>query len=242
MKYPRQYIYGRNAVTEALISQRAKKIFLSSNFSDREILPLIDKQHVPIERKENDWLSHLVAGNHQGIIAEVEEYEFMALEQLIAKSDQQTYPLIVMLDSIQDPHNFGAIIRNAEAFGAAGIIIKKDRQVSVTATVAKVASGALEYVPIAEVTNLSQTTKQLQAAGYWVIATALTDAIDYRTFDYNRKLVVIIGSEGFGIAPLLRRNSDVTVTIPMSGKVNSINAAAASAVLLAHIHANRFPQ
>jgi len=182
-----------------------------------------------------------VGVHHQGIVAVIRPYDFIDLDVLLRQADSQAFGLLLILDSIQDPQNFGAIIRNAEAFGAAGIIIKKDRQVGLTATVAKVSAGSIEHVAIAQVINLSQTIKQLKQAGYWIVSTAIAGAIDYRSFDYKRKIALIVGSEGDGVSPLLLKNSDVIVQIPMVGQINSINASAASAVLLSHIHSQRFP-
>ena len=241
MKDVAQYIYGRNAVVQAIEGHRVRKVFLALGFSSREIIDLLNREQLPIEYKENDWLKQQVGPHHQGIIALTKPYDFVTLDEVVTHAEQARFPLIVMLDSIQDPHNFGAIIRNAEAFGAGGIIIRKDRQVGLTAVVAKVSSGAIEHMPITQVANLSQTLKQLQQSGYWVIASALENAIDYREFDYNRKIVIIIGSEGSGVAPLVLKNSDAIVKIPMMGTINSLNASAASAVLLAHIQASRFP-
>ena len=242
LKNTTQYIYGRNAVAEALLAKRVLEAYVSSGFSDRQLLLELEKNHVPIQRKETEWLETLTKGNHQGIVALVRGYEYATLEAILAKDGQKEYPLLIMLDSIVDPHNFGAIIRNGEAFGATGIIIRKDRAVGLTPSVAKVASGALEHMMVAQVINLSQTLLKLQQAGYWVVASALEGAIDYRDFDYKRKIVLVIGAEGEGISPLLRKHSDVVVKIPMLGNVNSINASAACAVLLAHIQSIRFPR
>ncbi len=236
-----QYIYGRNAVAQALASNRVLKVFLALGFNGRDLMQKIEERHIVIERQENEWLNRLVGVHHQGIVAVIRPYDFIDLDVLLRQADSQAFGLLLILDSIQDPQNFGAIIRNAEAFGAAGIIIKKDRQVGLTATVAKVSAGSIEHVAIAQVINLSQTIKQLKQAGYWIVSTAIAGAIDYRSFDYKRKIALIVGSEGDGVSPLLLKNSDVIVQIPMVGQINSINASAASAVLLSHIHSQRFP-
>jgi 23S rRNA (guanosine2251-2'-O)-methyltransferase len=236
-----QYIYGRNAILEALENGRVLKVFLTPSFSGTDLVARLTKHGVAIERKENDWISSLVGPRHQGIAALIKAYDFVPLEEILRKAEGADYPLIVILDSIQDPQNFGAIIRNADAFGTQGIVVKKDRQVGLTPVVAKVSAGAIEHVAIAQVTNISQVIRQLKEAGYWVVGSALQGAIDYRSFDYRRKIAIIIGSEGTGIAPLVLKNCDVVVKIPMTGKINSINAAAATAVLLAQIQAQRFP-
>ncbi|MFA5235268.1 MAG: 23S rRNA (guanosine(2251)-2'-O)-methyltransferase RlmB [Bacilli bacterium] len=237
-----QYIYGRNAVLESLETGRVLKVFLTPSFSGTDLVARLTKQGVAIERKENDWIAARVGPRHQGIAALIKAYEFTPLEAILKQADQAPYPLLVVLDSIQDPQNFGAIIRNADAFGAHGLVVKKDRQVGLTNVVVKVSSGAIAHVPVAQVTNLSQLIKQLKTAGYWIVSSALQEAIDYRNFDYRRKIALIVGSEGDGIAELVRRNSDVVVKIPMTGKINSINASAATAVLLAEIQSQRFPR
>ena len=237
-----QYIYGRNAVIQALASSRVLKIFLAQGFSGQDLTERISRENIPIERKDNEWLVKLVGPHHQGIVAEIRPYDFVTLDALLSIAEKSEFPLILLLDEIQDPQNFGAIIRNADAFGATGIIIKKDRQVGLTAAVAKVSAGSIEHVAVHQATNLSLAIRRLKDAGYWVVATSLQEAIDYRDFDYRRKIALIIGSEGKGVSPLLIKNSDVVVKIPMVGKTNSINASAASAVMLAHIHNIRYPR
>jgi len=241
MKNTPQYLYGRNSVLEALRFQRVIKVFLAPNFSDRDIQALLVSQNILTERMENEFLTRLVGPKHQGIVATVKAVDLVSLADLIKDGANNPWPLVVMLDGLEDPLNFGAIIRHAAAFAATGIIIKKDRQVGVTPAVAKVASGALEHVAIAQVTNLSQAIHSLKEKGYWVVSTALEGAIDYREFDYRRPLVLVIGSEGNGVSRLVRDNSDAIVKIAMPGEVNSLNASAAAAIMLAHIHANRFP-
>ncbi|HOJ44711.1 MAG TPA: 23S rRNA (guanosine(2251)-2'-O)-methyltransferase RlmB [Bacilli bacterium] len=242
LKNATQYIYGRNAVAEALLAKRVLEAYVSSGFSDRQLLLELENNHVPITRKETEWLTTTAKGNHQGIVALVRGYGYASLELMIETDANKDFPLLIVLDSIVDPHNFGAIIRNGEAFGATGVIIRKDRAVGLTSSVVKVASGAIEHMMIAQVVNLSQTLSKLQQQGYWIVASALEGAIDYRDFDYKRKIALVIGSEGTGISPLLRKHSDVVVKIPMIGRVNSINASAACAVLLAHIQSMRFPR
>jgi 23S rRNA (guanosine2251-2'-O)-methyltransferase len=249
LKNATQYIYGRNAVAEALLAKRVLEAYVSSGFSDRQLLLELENNHVPITRKETEWLTTTAKGNHQGIVALVRGYGYASLELMIETDANKDFPLLIVLDSIVDPHNFGAIIRNGEAFGATGVIIRKDRAVGLTSSVVKVASGAIEHMMIAQVAVepeaspvLTQTLSKLQQQGYWIVASALEGAIDYRDFDYKRKIALVIGSEGTGISPLLRKHSDVVVKIPMIGRVNSINASAACAVLLAHIQSMRFPR
>jgi 23S rRNA (guanosine2251-2'-O)-methyltransferase len=179
--------------------------------------------------------------NHQGIVCLVDEYKYLSLKQMIEKLKNKENPLIVMLDGIEDPHNFGAILRSVDAFGADGVIIADNRQVKVNATVAKVSTGAIEYVDVALVTNLNQAIKELKDNGYWVVSSDGEATLDYRQVDYNMKTVLVVGSEGFGISKLVLKNSDFVVKIPMVGHVNSLNASVAAALFLAQIYNSRNP-
>jgi 23S rRNA (guanosine2251-2'-O)-methyltransferase len=152
----------------------------------------------------------------------------------------QEQPLLVLLDGIEDPQNLGAIIRTAVGFGVDGLIIKKDRQVEVTATVAKVASGALDYLPIIQVTNLSQTIAALKENRFWIVATSSGESQDYRTVDYRGPMAIIIGHEGQGITRLVLENSDFKVKIPIQ-HLESFNASTSAAILLAEVYHQRFP-
>ena len=164
-------------------------------------------------------------GNHQGILLEIEDYEYKPLDE-IEKED-----VIIMLDHLEDPHNFGAIIRTVEAAGFKSIIIPKDRSVEVNQTVMKTSVGALENVKIAKVGNLVNTIKNLKEKGYWVIGTDMNGQ-DYKTIDYTGKIVIIIGNEGRGMSRLVKENCDFIASIPMRGNVNSLNASVASALII----------
>lgn len=237
-----QFIYGKNAVLEAIKAKRVLKIFLAPTFSDKEIEGWIKGLRLPVERVGKDVLdAYAEGGLHQGIVAESGAYRYTELKTLIDSLKAVDQPLLLLLDGIQDPHNFGAIIRNAEAFGVHGIIIKKDRQVEVTATVAKVAAGSLEKVAIVQVSNLSQTIHLLKEAQYWIVGSSLSTETDYRGFNYRGPIALAIGSEGEGLSRLVQDNCDLLVKIPMVGSINSLNASAATAVLLAQVYASRFP-
>lgn len=235
-----QWIYGKNVVLEALRALRVKKVFLLHAFQDPLIERLLLQQRIPVERVGKERFE-MHGDHHQGILAEVEDYLYGDFKQSLNEWVQQSQPLILLLDSITDPQNFGAIIRNAEAMGVTSIIVKKDQQVQVNATVTKVAAGALEHVKIIQVTNLSQTIEVLKEKGFWIVGTSLETQQDYRDFNYQGPIAIVVGSEGDGLHRLVRERCDVLVKIPMTGKVNSLNAASATAIMLAWIHHARFP-
>ena len=147
-------------------------------------------------------------------------------------------PVIVMLDHLEDPHNFGAIIRTSEALGVDAIIIPTDRSVKVNSTVVKTSVGAIEYIPIIRVVNLNDTIRKLKDDGYWIIATDM-DGEDYTKIDYNMPVCIVIGNEGRGISRMVSENSDIIASIPMKGKINSLNASVSCAIVLSHIMKDR---
>lgn len=238
-----EYIYGKNTVMNAIIHRdNLLEVILCENFKDEKIKNEIKKSKVKCSIKSLKEITHLVGNvNHQGIIAAVKDFAYLNLEQLLEKVDGVNNPTIAILDGIEDPHNFGAIIRSADAFGIDGMIIAKNNQVKVNGTVAKVSTGATQYVPIAMVTNLNQTILTLKEKGFWIVASDGSATMDYRQVDYQMKTGLIIGSEGFGISKLLLRNSDFIVKIPMIGHVNSLNASVASALFFAQIHNSKHP-
>ncbi|MDD6302859.1 MAG: 23S rRNA (guanosine(2251)-2'-O)-methyltransferase RlmB [Bacillales bacterium] len=239
----KNYIYGKNTLANALERNTTiKQVFLIGNFQDARISKLLKEKRIKTKIVSSGELNSLVGNvNHQGIIAEIEEYTYLSLKQLINKLNNKENPCIVVLDSLEDPHNLGAILRSVDAFGADGVIIGANRSVKLNGTVAKVSTGAIEFVDVAMVTNLNQAIKELKENGYWVVASDGSANLDYREVDYNMKTVLIIGSEGFGISPLLLKNSDFIVKIPMVGHVNSLNASVACALLLAQVYNKRNP-
>jgi len=220
------YIYGKNVAKEALLEKgKVKKAFVYKKFNDRELLNELNKQNIKINYLEKYELDNLEKGNHQGIILEVNDYEYASLDDVMEED------IIVMLDHLEDPHNFGAIIRTCEAAGVKSIIIPKDRSVRVNATVTKVSVGTIENVNIAMVSNLVNTLKELKDKGYWVIGTDM-DGTDYKDIDYSGKIVIVIGSEGKGLSRLVEENCDFIASIPMKGTVNSLNASVAAALVI----------
>lgn len=237
-----QYIYGRNTVLSAIKENRIKSIYIVKNFSFAPILNELRSKNITFQSVDKDQLDRFANyKNHQGVVAEVETYEYRPINDLIEDASQAQYPLLIILDGIKDPQNLGAIMRSADAFGANGIIIKKNGQVGVNGVVAKVSTGAINYVPVSQVTNLVQTIKLLKEQGYWIVASDGAAKLDYRDVDYKCPIALIVGSEGEGISRLVLENSDFITKIKMVGHVNSLNASVATALYLAQIFNNRFP-
>lgn len=223
------YIYGKNVAKETLgNNKKVLKAFICKDFSDKNIISILQKRNISIEILTKNEIDKLACGNNQGIILSVPDYEYCKLDDLLVNDK----PFIVILDHLEDPHNFGAIIRTCEAAGVDGIIIPKDRSVSVNSTVMKTSAGALNNMKICMVTNLNRTIDELKEKGIWIVGTDMTDSVSYNSLDYNMPIAVIIGSEGFGISRLVREKCDYVVNIPMKGKVNSLNASVAAGILI----------
>mgnify|MGYP005774608155 FL=1 len=221
----KMYVYGKNVAKEMLNKkEKINKAFLYNKFNDNEILSNLKKRNIKIKYLTKDELNKIETGNHQGIILEVDDYKYSSIDDL---NDD----IIVMLDHLEDPHNFGAIIRTCEAAGVKNIIIPKDRSVKVTSSVIKVSVGAIENVKIALVNNLVNTIQELKQKGYWIIGTDM-QGTDYRNIDYSVKIVLVIGNEGKGLSRLTEENCDFIASIPMRGKVNSLNASVAAALII----------
>lgn len=219
-------VFGRNVFNEYKNNYKdIRKIYLSKGFSDKEIINFIKDKKLKYDVVDNKILDGMVDGNHQGIIMQIDDYEYSSL------SDIKDENLIVILDHLEDPHNFGAIIRTCEAAGVKTIIIPKDRSVSVNSTVMKTSVGALKYVKIIMVNNLVNVINTLKKDGYFVYAADM-DGINYKDTNFASKTVLIIGNEGKGISKLVKDNSDEIVSIPMNGNINSLNASVACGVLV----------
>ena len=229
-------IYGKNPVIEAIRAKKALKVFLVSNFSDQKILNLIKDNHLNITYINPNEMDKMCNGVHQGVAAELKPYQTVSLDEIIYKAKNRTRKIIVMLDGIEDPHNLGAILRSADVFEASGIILPKHNSVSLNATVAKTSAGAINYIPVAVVNNLNQAIKTLKEEGYWIVSTDGSAEISYSSIKYDFPVVVVIGSEGKGVSPLVLKNSDYVVKIPQFGHVNSLNASVAAGILLAEVH------
>ena len=229
-------IYGKNPVIEAIRAKKALKVFVVSNFNDQKILNLIKENHLNMVSISPNEMDKMCNGVHQGVAAELKPYQTVSLEEIIHKAKNKDKKIIVMLDGIEDPHNLGAILRSADVFEASGIILPKHNSVSLNATVAKTSAGAINYVPVAVVNNLNQAISKLKEEGYWVVATDGSANISYSSLKYDFPVVVVIGSEGKGVSPLVLKNSDYIVKIPQFGHVNSLNASVAAGILLAEVH------
>ena len=220
-----ELIYGRNPIREALKNNKLIRVFVTNSFSDTELIKNIKTKNIPIVIRNNNELSGMVDGVHQGIVAEVKRYEYSSLDEILRSAKKETNPLIIILDEINDPHNLGAV----------GIIVKKHHQVLLNSTVSKTSAGAINYVKVAQVPNLVQAIKLLKENGFWVVSADGSATTLYNELKYDFPVALVIGNEGSGISRLIIDNSDYVVKIPMVGKINSLNASVAAAVLMSRI-------
>jgi len=229
---------GRNALTEALRAGRTiDKVFIADGEIDRGLQRLAAEAKeagavvVPVDRRKLDAMSFTRA--HQGVITLVAAHEYCTIDDILEEAASRgEAPLIVICDELSDPHNLGAIMRSAECAGAHGVIIPKRRSVGLTATVAKSSAGAIEYMKVARVTNINNAIGELKEKGVWVFGTAAEGSIPMYKADLTGPAALVIGNEGDGMSPLVRKNCDVTVHIPMQGRISSLNASAAASILL----------
>ena len=231
-------IEGRNAVTEALKSGRTiNKLFLADGDVDKTLGRLAAQAKdagavvVRIDRRKLNEMSP--TGAHQGVIASVAAHEYATVEDMLALAEERgEAPLLVICDELSDPHNLGAIIRTAECAGAHGVIIPKRRSVGLTAVVGKASAGAIEYMSVARVSNLAATMRDLKQRGIWIYGTAAEGASELHRTDLTGPAAIVIGNEGVGMSRIVAENCDFKVSIPMKGKISSLNASAAAAILL----------
>ena len=229
-------VYGRNVALEVLKKPKnVQKVLLQDGFDDKKILTLLEKSKIPVFIKPKKEIDHLAEGVHQGIILYVRDYQYYPLADIV----NEDASFLVILDHLEDPHNFGAIIRTCEAAGVDGIIIPKDRQVQVNATVMKTSVGTLDTMKVSRVANLSSTIDYLKKNDFWIVGTALEDSVDYRSIDYSGKIALVIGNEGAGISELVRKKCDFIAKIPMYGTTNSLNASVASGIMIYEVIRNR---
>ena len=229
---------GRNAIQEALKSGRTiDKLFVASGDTDKGLQRLAAQAKeagavvVPVDRRKLDAMSF--TRSHQGVIALCAAHDYCTIDDILAEAAARGQaPLIVICDELSDPHNLGAILRSAECAGAQGVIIPKRRSVGLTATVAKASAGAMEYMKVARVTNINNAIAELKDKGVWIFGTAAEGSIPMYQADLKGPAAIVIGNEGDGMSPLVRKNCDVTVHIPMEGKISSLNASAAASILL----------
>lgn len=225
------YVYGKNVI-KALIDNNKKinKVYLSDNFNDSSLLDSINNLNVEIKTLPKQELDKIEKGNHQGIIALTDDYKYVSENEMLSNMSEN--PFVVILDHLEDPHNFGAIIRTCEAAGVDYIIIPKDRSVGVTSTVVKTSVGAIYNVNIVMVTNLNNTIKKLKEKGLWIVGTDMVNSTLYDEIDYKVPIGIIIGNEGSGMKSLVGKNCDFIARIPMIGKVNSLNASVAAGIMI----------
>ena len=234
----RDVIAGRNAVTEALKAGRPIDSILvrrgEKNGSVSSILRMAKQAGIPVKEVDSRKLDGMCGGeNHQGIIAMAAVHAFSEVEDIFALAESRNEPpFILVCDEIADPHNLGAIIRTAECAGAHGVVIPKRRSAGLTSIVAKTSAGAVSYVPVARVPNIPALLEQLQKEGVWVFGTAAEGTSDLYSADLKGPAAIVIGSEGDGMTRLVREKCDFLVSIPMKGKISSLNASAAAAILL----------
>lgn len=231
-------VYGKNVAIETLKdNKKIYKIYLSNKFKDEEILSLIDKRKINTKILDNKELDRMCKGLHQGIILEVEDIKVYSFDEAIL-SITKDYPLVVILDHLEDPHNLGAIIRSSEAFGVDAIILPNDRSVGITSTVVKTSVGTIEKVKIINVPNINNTIRKLKDLGYWIVGTDM-EGTNYTEIDYKTKIGLVIGNEGKGMSKVTRENCDYIAKIPMKGTVNSLNASVACGIFLSEINRSR---
>jgi 23S rRNA (guanosine2251-2'-O)-methyltransferase len=232
-----ELIYGRNPVLSALKgSRKIGEILLSATVKDQTIAVLCKKEGIKLTLTDNRHLDQLTRfANHQGVAAYLQDFAYESLASIISKTEKKDDALLLILDGIEDPVNFGSLIRTSSCFGVDAILICKNRQVQVTPAVVKIATGAEEFVPICQVTNISQSIMTLKEKGYWIVAADGGGDRFYDQIDYNGKIALIIGSEGRGAARLSLRDSDFVVRIPISGPITSLNASISGAIMLAEV-------
>lgn len=238
-------IEGRNPVMEALRAGREiDKILLAKGTEGGsliKILGIAKDRGIPIQYVDRQKINDMATSKaHQGIIALVAAYKYVDYEDIIEEAkDKGKDPFILILDEIMDPHNLGSIMRTADAVGVDGIIIPKRRSVGLTATVAKTSAGAIEYVPVARVTNIAQTIERIKDKGIWVAGADGDGDRDHYSTDLKGPLALVIGSEGKGISRLIKEKCDFLVRLPMVGQVSSLNASVAAGVLMYEIFRQR---
>lgn len=231
-----EQIEGRNAVMEAFRAGRpVDKLYVLDGCQDgpvRSITRIARKNDTIINYVSKDRLDQLSeTGTHQGVIAQVAAYEYASVEDILKKAEEKGEPpFIILLDNIEDPHNLGAIIRTANLAGAHGVVIPKRRAVGLTATVARTSVGALNYTPVAKVTNLGKTIDELKEKGMWFVCADMGGTNMYQ-LDLKGPMGLVIGNEGEGISPLVKKKCDFVASIPMKGDIDSLNASVAAGIL-----------
>lgn len=229
------YIYGKNIVRERLASGgKITRALISKKFRDQDLIDDLRRHNIKISFVDNNILDRKVEGLHQGIILEVDDVKTYSIDEFINGIKNKKNAKVVMLDHLEDPHNFGAIIRTSEALGIDGIIIPNDRSVGITSTVVKTSVGAIEHIKIIRVPNLQVALKKFKENNFWIVGTDMQGE-DYTKLDYDMNTCLIIGNEGKGMSKMLRNSCDFIVSIPMKGKINSLNASVSCGIILSEM-------
>lgn len=235
-------VYGLHAVTESLRANTGNKLYLQDDLRGKnvdKVKALATEKKVSISWTPKKTLSDMTNGGvHQGFVLKVSEFAYADLSEIMTKAENEENPLILILDGLTDPHNLGSILRTADATNVTGIIIPKHRSVGVTPVVSKTSTGAVEHVPIARVTNLSQTLDTLKDKEFWIFGTDMNGTPSHK-WNTKGKLALVIGNEGKGISHNIKKQVDEMITILMNGHVQSLNASVAAAILMYEVFRNR---
>lgn len=228
-------VYGVHAVTDSLMENLGNKLYIQDDIRGKNVdklKELASEKKVGISFVSKDKLKEMSDGGvHQGFLLKTSAYAYKELSDLLAITQELDNPLLIIIDGLTDPHNLGSILRTADATGVSGIIIPKHRSVGVTPVVVKTSTGAVNHMPIARVTNLSQTLDKLKDAGFWIFGTDM-NGTPHQKWQTQGKLALIIGAEGAGITPNIKKQVDEMITIPMVGHVQSLNAGVAAGILM----------
>ena len=229
------YIYGKNVVREVLNSnQKVLRAYVSKNSKERDLINQLKSRKIQIHFVDQRVLDGYVDGLHQGFVLEIDEALVYPLEDLFDYDQEKEKPIVVILDHIEDPHNFGAIIRTCEAMGVKGIVIPNDRCVGINGVVVKTSVGAIHHIKIVRIANLGVAIDKLKQHGYWIVGTDM-NGTDYHMLDYDVPVALVIGNEGHGMSKVIADSCDYVARIPMYGKVNSLNASVACGMFLSCI-------
>ncbi|MDR0675102.1 MAG: 23S rRNA (guanosine(2251)-2'-O)-methyltransferase RlmB [Mycoplasmataceae bacterium] len=230
-----QQLFGRKVLLENINNNQIINVDLAKQ--NRDLIPLLKKHHINFQLRDNNFFKnydlHL---NHQGIVINMKNNQIKDLTSLITFVKNKPQSIVLIIDGIQDPQNFGSILRTCDAMQVDGVIYKKDNQAQINDFVSKTSMGAVQYLNLVKVTNLHQVLDLLKNIGYWIYASTLSnDAIDYQKIKYDYKSIIIVGNEEKGISPLLKKTADFQIKIPMYGKIQSLNVSVATGVILAEI-------
>lgn len=239
-----EFIMGRHPVSEAIKSGREiNKIWVNEQGqgTSKQLIQEAKQKNILVQLVPKQKLDQLVqSSQHQGVVASVAAYKYFEIDDMLELASKRgELPFLILLDELEDPHNFGSVLRTADAVGAHGVIIPKRRAVGLTSVVAKASTGAIEYIPVARVTNIARTMDMLKKQGIWFVGTDATAKEDYRQLDVTMPVCLVIGNEGKGISRLVKEKCDFLTRIPMVGKVTSLNASVAASLLMYEVYRKR---